>query len=157
MLHIYFSKDDRIDPYLSEDIYRICPTAWFDNQGGSKYIDGAIEQQIINDIDESEVFKGTVLLHPFYGAYPPEKLSGTTKTLILINNEPQYYYNGAFLGENACPWLLKIAADKDVYLRMSYILPFEQDFNCHFINTNKYTTTYNDYLIECLHVSQEGV
>lgn len=156
MLHIYFSKDDTADPILTEDNYRICPTLWFNNQGGAKYIHGNLEQKIIKDIDESDVFQGNLLVHPFYGAYPPEKLSGTTKTLILINNEPQYYYNGAFLGENACPWLLQIASDKDVYLRMAYILPFEQDFDCHFINTDRYTRTYKDYLRECLHVSQEA-
>lgn len=147
MLHLYFNPPWEYDRILTEDNYRISPALWFDNQGGDSYISGELEQKIIKDIDNSEVFHG-LLMHPIYGAYEPKKLSGTTKTLLLINNEPDYYYNGAFLGENACPWLLKIAETKDIYIRMAYIMPFNSDFEAHFVNTDIYTHTYTEYIRE---------
>ena len=90
VLHLYFNEPWTYDDVLTEENYRISPALWFDNQGGASYVGGDLEKQIIKDIDKSEVM-GQVLLHPLFGAYPPSKLSGTTKTLILMHNEPNYY------------------------------------------------------------------
>lgn len=150
MIHLYFAEPWEYSGPLTEENYRVSPGLWFDNQGGSKYIGGALEQKIIKDIDKSEVIQGKILMHPQYGVFSPYDLAGTTKTLILMNNEPQFYYNGAFLGENACPWLLQIAKTKDIYLRMAYILPFNCDFDAYFVNLDVYTHNYYDYIDKCM-------
>ena len=148
MLHVYVKDVSEYDDVLTEDNYRINPTLWFDNQGGEDYITGKLESEIIKDIDGSTVISNGVLENPIFGSITPEDISGTAKTLILIHNKPEFYYNGAHMGENAAQWLVLMAKTQEIYIRMGYLMPFPEPFNIHFINTNKYVSTWVDYLYE---------
>lgn len=146
MLYIYFKQQDDFDTILTEENYRICPTLWFNHQGGEDYLAGALEQQIIKDIDSATQIADNVFLNEETGAFTAECLSGTSKTLILANNEPGIFVNGDFIGDNGCKWLLKIAETKDVYLRVGYLMPFHQDFQAHIINDNSSISAWADFV-----------
>lgn len=49
------------------------------------------------------------------GAIPVTSLSGGTKTLILIYNEPQQIFIAPTCGDNCAKWFLKIAKEKRSY------------------------------------------
>ena len=52
------------------------------------------------------------------GAIPVTSLSGGTKTLILIYNEPQQIFIAPTCGDNCAKWFLKIAKEKRSNARM---------------------------------------
>lgn len=146
MLHIYFKREDEYDAILTEDNYRIQPTYWFEFQGGADYIEGAVERDIIKAIDGGEVLSNGAIKFPIFGLLAPECLSGTAKTLILANNEPNVYVNGDFVGDNGLVWLLSLAKVKDIYLRAGCIMKFNCDFEAHIINDDSYITTWKDFI-----------
>ena len=148
MLHIYFSRDDEYDKVLTEDNYRICPTAWFDNRGGEDYISGSLEQQIIADIDKGKVLSKYAVEVPYAGVIPVSGLSGTTKTLILANNEDSIYVNSDFIGGNGYKWLYKIAETKELYLHVMSLIPLEFSSPAHIVNDNSVITTKDDFLLK---------
>ena len=146
MLHIYFSRDDEYDKVLTEDNYRIQPTFWFDFQDGARFIQGPVEQQIIADIDKGRVLGSGAIDFPIFGVMSPDKLSGTSKTLILANNEPEVYVNGDFVGNNGLKWLIHLAKTKDIFVRAGHILEFYQDFQAHIINDDSYISTWYEFI-----------
>ena len=146
MLHIYFKRLDDFDTILTEDTYRICPTRWFNHQGGINYVSGELEQQIIKDIDKAVAIAPGVFKNDLSQIFTAGDLSGTSKALILANNEPGIYVNGDYLGENGYPWLLKMAEDKDIYLRAGNIMLFRTDFPAHIINDDSYITVWREFV-----------
>ncbi len=156
MLHIYFRCDDDFDDVLTEDNYRIQPTLWFDYQGGAKYITGEVERQIIKSIDDAEVLDNNAIKQSYAGILAPSMLSGTSKTLILANNEPGIYVNGDFVGNNGYPWLLRLAKEKDIFLRAGSIMHFYSDFPAHIINTDIYISSWSEFLDEAVKGLYEG-
>lgn len=150
MLHIYFKADDDFDDVLTENNYRIQPTLWFDYQGGSRYITGDLERQIIKSIDDADVLDNQAIKQAYAGVLAPSMLSGTSKTLILANNEPGIYVNGDFVGNNGYSWLIHLAEEKDLYLRAGSIMHFYLDFPAHIINTNNYISTWDEFLDEAV-------
>ena len=147
MLHVYYKyfAGETTDDILTDDTYRHNPESWFDHQGDNQWITGELEKQIIKDIDKSDVIGPNLLIHPHYGAYPPSHLAGGTKALILMNNEPQYYYNGEYFGENCIPWIQKIAETKDVYIHPVYYMHLVEPFVAHIINDNSIVTTEDEF------------
>ena len=146
MLHIYFKSEDDFDDVLTEENYRIQPTLWFDYQGGSDYITGEIERKIIADIDQGVVLSKGNIDFPIFGNLPPDKLSGTSKTLILANNEPNIFVNGDFVGNNGYKWLLYLAESKEIYLHASCIMHFYCDFPAHIVNDDTMISTWDEFI-----------
>ncbi len=102
--------------------YIATPDLWFDNQGGEEYITGDVERQMIKDIDDSEVVSNFVLLHPVLGSVPVNEISGCVKTLILIKNEPEYIFNGSYMGNKCADWLLCLGNITDITFRLGYLM-----------------------------------
>lgn len=146
MLYIYFKPEDEYDEILTEDTYRKQPTLWFDYQGGADFITGEIERQIIVDIDGAKVISKGIIDFPVFGCMPPDKLSGTAKTLILANNEPGVYVNGDFVGNNGYKWILSLAAKKDIYLHATCLMHFYTDFEAYIVNDNTFISTWKEFL-----------
>ena len=55
---------------------------------------------------------------PFLGPIPPERLSGGVKTLILMQNDPDHIFNASASGNNCAQWILKLAEQKDITIRL---------------------------------------
>lgn len=150
MLSIYFNTFGSNNEILNNPRYIHNPDSWFDNQGGRHYITGDLEKQIILDIDKSKVISENVLENPIFGGISSQDISTTSKTVILVKNQPEYVFNGSRMGDNAAPWLLKIGELEDVTVRLGYIMHFEVPFTLHIVNSGKTVTTWNEYVQEAL-------
>ncbi len=153
MLNIWFSEspyDVPFDEYISQ------PDPWFDNQGGEEFITGALEREMIKAIDKSEVISCNLIQSPILGAIPPSYLSGTVKTLVLINNFPEKIFNANAMGNLAAPWLLKIAEQKDIRIRLGYIMKFEEPFKIRILNSDTIVDSYKEYLLAAINYLSAG-
>lgn len=150
MLSIYFNTFGDNDEILKNPQYIHNPDSWFNNQGGRHYITGDFERQVILNIDKSEVISENVLENPIFGGISSQDISTTSKTIILVKNLPEYIFNGSRMGDNAAPWLLKIGKDSDVTIRLGYIMHFEEPFMIHIVNSNRFVSTWDEYVQEAL-------
>ena len=95
-------------------------------------------RKMIKDIDGSEVKGPCMIDSPFLGPIPPERLSGGVKTLILMQNDPDHIFNASACGNNCAQWILKLAEQKDITIRLGYIMDFgKQPFDIYIVNTGK--------------------
>jgi len=91
------------------------PKLYFDNSYDEEWFSDSLVRDIIYDIDKSEVLDDCI--RGPLGVLPYERLSTTTKALILYLKEDDYFETDAiYMGANACKWFVEISKRKDVYL-----------------------------------------
>ena len=61
---------------------------------------------------------------PVLGVISPEKLSGGTKTLLLMANDPEKVFNASTCGDNCAPFILKLAKKKDLTINLRHLMDF---------------------------------
>lgn len=150
MLNLYFNTFGVNDEILDNPNYIDNPKSWFDNQGGRHYVTGDFERALILDIDKSAVINENMVENPMFGGIPISKISTTSKTAILVKNQPQYVFNGSRMGDNAAPWLLKIGEMQDVTIRLGYPMRFPEPFRIRIVNSNKIVTSWREYIFEAV-------
>lgn len=72
-----------------------------------EWLESDLARAIIRDIDSSEVLSGECISSPVLGQIPPERLSGGTKTLLLMLNEPEKIFNASTYEDNCAKWILE--------------------------------------------------
>lgn len=150
MLSIYFNTFGKNDEILENPDYINNPKSWFDNQGGRHFVTGDFEKALILDIDKSTVINENMVENPIFGDLPISKISTTSKTAILVKNQPQYIFNGSRMGDNAAPWLLKIGEMQDVTIRLGYLMEFKEPFTIRIANSDKMVTTWKEFVFEAV-------
>ena len=140
MLHIYFGD-------YPEAIYNT--NVYFDNTYKDKWITKSISKEIIKDVDKSEVLDEKTILSPVFGNMSPKKLSGGTKTLLLIDNDSKKVFNASTCGDNCAKWILKIAQDRKVVINLRHLMDFGKDeFKIKVINTGKIVYNMSELFLE---------
>ena len=140
MLHIYFGD-------YPEAIYNT--KVYFDNTFKDKWITKSISKEIIKDVDKSEVLDEKTILSPIFGNMSPKKLSGGTKTLLLIDNDSKKVFNASTCGDNCAKWILKIAQDRKVVINLRHLMDFGKDeFKIKVINTGKIVYNMSELVLE---------
>ena len=140
MLHIYFGD-------YPEAIYNT--NVYFDNTYKDKWITKSISKEIIKDVDKSEVLDEKTILSPVFGNMSPKKLSGGTKTLLLIDNDSKNVFNASTCGDNCAKWILKIAQDRKVVINLRHLMDFGKDeFKIKVINTGKIVYNMSELVLE---------
>ena len=140
MLHIYFGD-------YPEAIYNT--KVYFDNTFKDKWITKSISKEIIKDVDKSEVLDEKTILSPIFGNMSPKKLSGGTKTLLLIDNDSKKVFNASICGDNCAKWILKIAQDRKVVINLRHLMDFGKDeFKIKVINTGKIVYNMSELVLE---------
>ncbi len=90
------------------------------------WLEDDLVQEMIRDVDNSEVVSNACIQSPVLGQIPPEKLSGGVKALIVLYKSDDAYVDLIVCGPNCEKWLSKIAMDKDIHVSMSgFDLKFE--------------------------------
>lgn len=118
--------------------YIFNPDVFFNNTYEDEWITSETSRKMIKDIDESEVKGPCMIDSPFLGPIPPERLSGGVKTLILMQNDPDHIFNASACGNNCAQWILRLAEQKDITIRLGYIMDFgKQPFDIYIVNTGK--------------------
>ncbi|WP_414697479.1 DUF4869 domain-containing protein [Peptacetobacter sp. AB845] len=141
MLNIYFG-----DKEGSKYIYN--PDSYFDHWYDPNWLVKDLSKEIIKAVDKSEVIGPNLIQSPVFGAMSPDRLSGGTKTLILIDNDNEHIFNATHCGNNCAPYLLKIAENKDVTVTLEYIMDFGTDFEIKILNTGNVVNNFDDYFRE---------
>lgn len=61
-------------------------------------------------------------------------LSGGTKTLLLIKNNPDMVFNASTCGGNCAKYILEIARQQDVTINLRHIMRFGKRFKARILN-----------------------
>ena len=140
MLHIYFGD-------YPEAIYNT--KVYFDNTYKDKWITRSISKEIIKDIDKSEVIDEKTIASPIFGNMSPKKLSGGTKTLLLIDNDSKKVFNASTCGDNCAKWILKIAQKRKVVINLRHLMDFGKgEFKIKVLNTGKIVKNMSELVLE---------
>ena len=139
MLKIIYGKVDGI-------IRR--PGMYFDNTYDPEWLNDKMVQDMILDVDKSEVKGPRLIDSPFLGPMSPRELSGGVKTLILMlkdDNDKIFY--GSACGDNCAKWILKIAELKDLTINLRHILDFgDGPYEIYFENNKTMVRNNREYL-----------
>ncbi len=96
MLTIHYGDMDNV-------IYNT--SAYFDNVYSPQWFQDAFAQRIIKSIDKGGVVGPGAINTKILGIIPPERLSGGTKTLLLMYFMPQNIYNATTCSDNCAYWI----------------------------------------------------
>jgi hypothetical protein len=120
-------------------------SVYFKNTYEPEWIVSDLARKIILDVDKSEVIDSECIKSPVLGMIPPERLSGGTKTLLLVLNEPDKVFNASTCGDNCAKWLLTIGKMQDVTINLRHLMNFGKElFDINILNTNKVVHSMGD-------------
>ena len=131
MLRIYYGD-------LKRDDYIFNPNTFFNNTYEDEWTVDPMTKEMIKDVDGCEVVEPRLIDSPFLGPISTERLSRGVKTLILMKFNSEYIFNASACGDNCAKWILKIAAEKDLTIRLGYLMNFgKEEFDIEIINLSK--------------------
>lgn len=125
MLNIYFGD-------MPEAIYNT--EVYFKNTYQEQWICDDFAKRVIKGVDKSEVLDTHLIKSPVLGLIPPVMLSGGTKTLLLIKNNPDMVFNASTCGDNCAKYILEIARQQDITINLRHIMRFGKRFKARVVN-----------------------
>ena len=129
MLNIYYGE-------YKEANYIFDPDMFFNHRYDPDWFNEELVKEMILDVDRSVVKGGYLIESPVLGPIPPERLSGGVKTLIMILHDQEHVFNASACGDNCAKWLLKLGEDRDITVRLGYLMDFGKDpFEIKGLNT----------------------
>ncbi|MBR5179590.1 MAG: DUF4869 domain-containing protein [Lachnospiraceae bacterium] len=140
MLNIYFGD-------MPEAIYNT--EVYFVNVYDDKWIVDDFAKEVIKKVDKSEVLDSQAIKSPVLGIISPERLSGGTKTLLLMKNMPDKIFNASTCGDNCAKYILKIARERDLTINLRHLMDFgKARFKAHILNDNSDVTGMEELLFK---------
>lgn len=131
MLRIYYGD-------LEAENYIYDPDMYFNNTYEDEWMTDPFVQSMVKDIDGSIVVGPRLVDSPFLGPIPPERLSGGVKTLILMHLDHDHVFDASACGDNCAPWILKIGQNRDLLIRLGYLMDFGREpFEIEVVNTGE--------------------
>ncbi|MBP3238331.1 MAG: DUF4869 domain-containing protein [Lachnospiraceae bacterium] len=129
MLKIFFGD-------MPEAIYNT--EVYFKNVYDDSWITDDFAREVIKKVDKSEVLDSQAIKSPVLGIISPERLSGGTKTLLLIKNKPDEVFNASTCGDNCAKFILKLAKERDVTINLRHLMEFgKSKFEAIVLNDGK--------------------
>lgn len=118
----------------------------FDNNYEEEWFHDPLVQEMVLDIDKSQVLSPHCIQSPVLGQIPPRDLSGGVKALILSLKTDMEVWATA-CGDNCAKWFLEIAKIKDITISISHLLNFPTDeFDFLDAATGREYHNYNDFI-----------
>ena len=112
-------------------------SVYFDNTYLDNWITDSFAQEIIKGVDKAKVLGPQAVESKALGVIPVTKLSGGTKTLLLMLNEPEKIFNASTCGNNCAKYILKIAEklNCDLTINLHHIMDFgDKSFTAEIMN-----------------------
>ena len=126
MLNIFFGD-------MPEAIYNT--EVYFINVYDDDWITDDFAREVIKKVDKSEVLDNQAIKSPVLGIISPERLSGGTKTLLLMKNIPDKVFNASTCGDNCAKFILKLAKERDLTINLRHLMDFgKSKFKAHILN-----------------------
>ena len=140
MLNIYFGD-------MPEAIYNT--EVYFMNVYDDEWIVDDFAKEVIKKVDKSEVLDSQAIKSPVLGVISPERLSGGTKTLLLMKNMPDKVFNASTCGDNCAKYILKLAKERDLTINLRHLMDFgKARFKAHILNDNSDVTGMEELLFK---------
>ena len=144
MLKIYFGE-------YTGDNYIDDPDLYFNNTYENEWLEDPVSKAMVKDIDHSELVSPNLVISPVLGSISVDRLSGGVKTLIQIAHDPNHVYNASACGDNCAGWLLQLAQEKDVLVRLGHIMHFENEpFKICIANTGEIAESQADLAVKVI-------
>ena len=140
MLNIYFGE-------MPEAIYNT--SLYSNNTYLDHWITDDFAKKVIKAVDKSEVISARLIDSKALGPIPVTDLSGGTKTLLLIKNEPEKVFNASTCGDNCAKWILRIAkeAKEDITINLRHIMDFGSGtFEIRILNNGEIVRNMQEYV-----------
>ena len=125
MLNIFFGD-------MPEAIYNT--EVYFKNTYQDQWLEDDFAKRGIEKGDKSQVLDTHLIKSPVLGLIPPVMLSGGTKTLLLIKNNPDLVFNASTCGDNCARFILELARQRDVTINLRHIMRFGKRFKATVLN-----------------------
>lgn len=123
-------------------------STFFDAEYEPEWITEDLVKEMIKDVDKSEVIAGEYILSPVLGPIPPKSLSRGVKTLIMASHDSSRIYNLTSCGDNCAKWVIKLAENRDINMRLGHYMDFSDvsNFKVQLMATGEIITNYDDLL-----------
>lgn len=140
MLSIYFGNNENA-------IYDT--PLYFDNTYDDSWFVSDLVKRIIKDVDKSDVLSANCIQSPVLGQITPSKLSGGTKTLLLMLYDDSHVFNASMCGDNCAKWILEIAKTKNLTINLLHTMNFNTvSFEARILNDGNVIHNVDEYLDE---------
>ena len=140
MLQIFFGN-------MPEAIYNT--DVYFQNVYEDEWIADDFAKEVIKKIDKSDVLDVQAIKSPVLGIISPERLSGGTKTLLLIKNVPNQVFNASTCGDNCAKYILKLAKERDITINLRHLMDFgNRSFKVRVLNDDTIVSNMDELLME---------
>ena len=140
MLNIFFGD-------MPEAIYNT--EVYFINVYDDDWITDDFAKEVIKKVDKSEVLDSQAIKSPVLGIISPERLSGGTKTLLLMKNMPDKVFNASTCGDNCARFILKLAKERDLTINLRHLMNFgKTKFKAHILNDGTNVSGMEELLFE---------
>lgn len=141
MLNIYFGD-------MPEAIYNT--SLYFDNTYLDSWITDDFAKKVIKSIDKGTVLSASAVDTKALGVIPVRQISGGTKTLLLIHNEPDKVFNASTCGDNCAKWILKIADmhKEDITINLRHLMDFgDKEYQIRILNNDTVVHNMKEYVL----------
>ena len=140
MLNIFFG--DMADAIYNTGVY-------FNNTYEDEWLIDDFAREVIKRIDRSEVAGPHAITSPVLGVIPPERLSGGTKTLLLMKNVPDKVFNASTCGDNCAGFILKLARERELTINLRHLMDFgKRRFEARILNDDVTVNGMEELLFE---------
>lgn len=116
-----------------------------------KWIEHEICKRIIEEVDKSTILTSTQVINQTIGKKDINQLSRSTKTLLLIWNNPSKIFNASFCADECSQFLIEFGNSKDIVINLNHIMDFGQnEFTIKIINSNIIVHNMKEYVKEAV-------
>ena len=141
----------------SEEIFNT--SLYFDNTYLDDWITSDFAKNVLESIDKARVLSGQAVETEALGVIPATKISGGSKTLILMYNEPEKIFNASTCGNNCAKFILTIPKllKKDITISLHHLMDFgEGEFEIEILNSHKIVHNMAEFVKNSLDFLHEG-
>ena len=128
-------------------------SVYFNNTYLDNWLLNPLSKEIIKKIDKAEVLSPQAINSKALGVIPVTQLSGGTKTLLLMLNEPDKIYNASTCGNNCAKYILKIADSlkKDITINLHHLMDFGSgNFEIQIVNSGLIVHNMKELILNSL-------
>lgn len=123
------------------------PNAFFPYIFEAEWFDDPFVREIVQGIDGGEVKSAYSIKVAPYGVINCNMLSATCRNTILAYEVPDIIIDGAYCGDKAGEWLLRIGEMKDITIGLSYPLCFPDNIKARIVNDGRVVDTWRKYAV----------
>lgn len=122
---------------------------YFDNTYLDSWITDELSKKMIKNIDKAVVLGPSAIDSKVLGVIPVKQLSGSVKTLLLLQHDPSKIFNVSTCGDNCAKWVLRIAkaAKCGITINLRHLMDFgEKPYEFKLMNTGAIIHNTQEYV-----------